>query len=258
MSRAPLPDARQRSRAWHQAECWLYTADLPHWRQLAAEADDPCLDLGCGTGRVSFDLANHRHEVWALDQDPDLLSAIDHPQIHTVQADLLDFKLDRQFDLILAPMQLIQLLSGPHERVSSFERIRRHLAPGGRFALATLDFVPRPDQIGPDLFEGRHLEPDRDNLPGGYVALSRPISARVDPDHGLELQRLRWLESEAQPGIRLAEETSTVNLALIDNAGLAAELIRAGMRIERNLHIPATSAHVASNLTVAISLRDNL
>ena len=35
---------------WHDLECGGYDADLPLWRELAADADGPVLDLGAGTG----------------------------------------------------------------------------------------------------------------------------------------------------------------------------------------------------------------
>ena len=56
---------------WHDVECGAYDADLALWRELAAAAGGPILDVGAGTGRVALDLARHGHEVVALDSDPD-------------------------------------------------------------------------------------------------------------------------------------------------------------------------------------------
>ena len=42
---------------WHDVECGRYDADLPLWRELAASARRPVLDVGAGTGRVALDLA---------------------------------------------------------------------------------------------------------------------------------------------------------------------------------------------------------
>ncbi len=39
---------------WHDIECSAYRADLPLWRELAAEYGDPILDVGAGTGRVAL------------------------------------------------------------------------------------------------------------------------------------------------------------------------------------------------------------
>ena len=59
---------------WHDAECGSYRADIPLWRRLAAYAAPPgrpceMLDLGCGTGRVSLEIAADGHRVTGLDLD---------------------------------------------------------------------------------------------------------------------------------------------------------------------------------------------
>ncbi len=42
---------------WHDLECGGYAIDLELWRELAAQAGGPVLDVGAGTGRVALDLA---------------------------------------------------------------------------------------------------------------------------------------------------------------------------------------------------------
>ncbi len=59
---------------WHDVECSRYDADFALWRELAAAAGGPILDVGAGTGRVALDLAAAGHEVVALDLDPLLLA----------------------------------------------------------------------------------------------------------------------------------------------------------------------------------------
>ena len=68
---------------WHDLECGSYRADLPLWRELAAEGAarlrerrEPVLDVGAGTGRVALDLAARGPRVTALDRDAELLAAL--------------------------------------------------------------------------------------------------------------------------------------------------------------------------------------
>src|SRR5439155_26878977 len=61
---------------WHDVECASYEADLPLWRELAARARGPILDLGCGTGRVALDLAARGHDVTGLDCEPSFVQAM--------------------------------------------------------------------------------------------------------------------------------------------------------------------------------------
>ena len=63
------------SAAWHDVECSAYGADLPLWRELAAERGGPVLDVGAGTGRVALDLAARGHEVVAVDLEAELVEA---------------------------------------------------------------------------------------------------------------------------------------------------------------------------------------
>ena len=58
---------------WHDVECGGYEADLGLWRELAAAAGGPVLELGSGTGRVALDLAARGHDVTAVDSDPALI-----------------------------------------------------------------------------------------------------------------------------------------------------------------------------------------
>ena len=130
---------------WHDVECGDYRADLELWRELAAGRDGPILELGCGTGRVTLDLAAHGHEVTGLDSDPALVRALSARarerglDVRAHVGDARSFALERRFALVLAPMQVIQLLGGPSGRRAALAAVRRHLRPRGLFAPALAD-----------------------------------------------------------------------------------------------------------------------
>ena len=52
---------------WQPIEGGDFTEDLPVWRDLAAEAGGPILDVGAGYGRVTTDLIAQGHVVLACD-----------------------------------------------------------------------------------------------------------------------------------------------------------------------------------------------
>ena len=48
---------------WHDTECGSYAADLPLWRELAAAAPGPVLDVGAGTGVLAIAAARTGSKV---------------------------------------------------------------------------------------------------------------------------------------------------------------------------------------------------
>ena len=50
-----------------------FSEDLPFWRTLATSSGSPILELGCGPGRVVFDLANEGFIVTGLDHDQEMI-----------------------------------------------------------------------------------------------------------------------------------------------------------------------------------------
>ena len=90
------------------------------------------LDAGCGTGRVAVEMAARGHDVTGVDLDPGMLDTA-RAKPSTVDwhlADLLDVDLDRRFDLIALPGNVMIFLAPGSER-SVVANLARHLAPHG-------------------------------------------------------------------------------------------------------------------------------
>lgn len=234
--------------AWHDVECASYGADLPLWRELAAGHGDPVLDLGCGTGRVALDLAAAGHDLSALDSDSELIAELDRrarelglsSSVDTLAADARSFALARRFALVIAPMQVVQLLGGPAGRRSALERVRLHLAPGGVAALALADpfeAVPAGEAL-PPLPDVREED--------GWVLSSQPLAVRAEHG-GVAVDRLRQLVS---PGGELSEELYTVRLDSVSAAELEREAAAAGLRPAGRRAVAATPDHVGSTVVL--------
>jgi SAM-dependent methyltransferase len=243
------PDAAHGDDAvvWHDVECGAYEADLALWRELADEAQGPVLELGAGTGRVALHLARRgAGEVTALDSDPTLIAALAgraRRQGVTVSAEVADarsFRLERRFALVIAPMQVVQLLGGVAGRRALLEAVRAHLLPGGRLAIALADPLEGLPvaEVTPPLPDVREE--------AGWVYSSRPVAVH-DQAGAVVIERIREAVS---PGGELQESATTVRLDPPDPAGLEDLGRSLGFAVLPRRRIPATDAYVGSDVVV--------
>jgi SAM-dependent methyltransferase len=230
---------------WHDLECGGYGEDLELWRSLAAQHGDPVLDIGAGTGRVALDLAKWGCGVVALDQDRELLEELgrraEGVALETVLADARDFELGRRFPVCLVPMQTIQLLGGREGRIAFLRCAARHLAPGGRLAIALAEMLElyeaEEENVGvlPDILE-------RD----GVVYCSRPTAVRVVDEHFV-LERRRERVSAR------GERSTSENVVVLDRLPadrLEREAASVGLRPAGRTMIPATRDYVGSTVVM--------
>jgi SAM-dependent methyltransferase len=234
---------------WHDLECGRYAQDLPLWRELAAEARGPVLELGAGSGRVSLELARAGHDVTALDLDPLLLAALAERAaaagltVETVRADARDFApalAPRRFALMLAPMQTIQLLGGADGRAGLLRAARACLRPGGLLACALADAL--------EGFDAEHTEPPPPDVleRDGWVYASHPVAVRPDAE-GTTIERIR--QTVAPDGARTAEGDA-VRLDKLDAATLEAEGVALGLHAAGRRFVEMTDEHVGSEVVL--------
>ncbi len=98
---------------------------------LAPQANESILDLGCGTGHLSAQIAQSGARVIGLDASPAMLEKArrEYPQLEFHRADARDFELNQRFDAVFSNATLHWI----HEPERAIERVFHHLQPGGRF-----------------------------------------------------------------------------------------------------------------------------
>lgn len=107
---------------------------------LARLCQGRVLDLAAGGGRLTLPFLSIRKAVTALDLSSGMLdllreAAPAHADLEVVHADMRDFRIDQQFDLVVLGATSITLLDLDGRR-RLFDSVRRHLSPRGRFALS--------------------------------------------------------------------------------------------------------------------------
>lgn len=231
---------------WHEAECGDYTADLPLWEELADQTDKPIMELGCGAGRVTLHLADRSGRlVIGLDNKRDLVEAIWERGFGTTadaeQEDVRGFEaMATKFGLVIAPMQLIQLLSDSQERIACLSCAVESMLPGARAAFAIVEEMPiLPAGTGvqplPDV---RQIE--------GWIYSSLPLEPVALPGAIL----LRRLRQTVDPDGNMSEELNEIKLATLSAETLEEEGRAAGLRPAGRREIPSTEAHVGSTVVL--------
>jgi len=206
--------------------------DVEFYAKLASEADGAVLELGCGTGRVLLPIAASGVDITGVDSSASMLDyarsridAVDSPGLRAelVEADMSTVDLGRRFALVFSAFRPIAHLHTLDSQLAFLENARRHLAPGGRFAL---DFF-QPDPARLAVPRPEHLELER-------VSNGRTIRRYTSIVPRLSIQTLeiefRW-EIETGDG-PMREERVDFQMRWYHRYELEHLLARAGLRIE--------------------------
>jgi SAM-dependent methyltransferase len=132
--------------------------DLPFWLALAAQAGDPVLELGCGTGRVLLPLIDAGFHTIGIDHDMAMLKFLrarvreNTPNPWIFASDITRFNLSVQVPLIILPCNTFSILR-KNERLACLRCVKKQLKPGGSFAVS----IPNPDNL---LRLPAHSEPE--------------------------------------------------------------------------------------------------
>ena len=230
---------------WHDIECGHYTADLPLWEELVARTGGGIMELGCGTGRVTRHIGKDTERLtMGVDRDPELVSALwERSQWRAGDAEVEDvrsFDLGEKFGLVLAPMQLIQLLAGKLERISCFGCVADHLIPGGMAAFAIVEEMP-------DLSAGDAAPPLPDVAQvEGWIYSSLPLP----PESREGRVVLRRLRQTVDPDGKMSDELNEVEICMLSAETLEEEAQTVGLIPADRRQIPQTEAHVGSTVVL--------
>jgi SAM-dependent methyltransferase len=108
------------------------------------------LDLGCGTGLLSADLAAHGHDVVGVDPSAQMLqvarSRTDLTNITWHCGDARQLDLGRLFDRVIASGHVFQVFLEASDQAAFLKTAKRHLKPGGLLIFDSRNPEMRPWQ----------------------------------------------------------------------------------------------------------------
>jgi SAM-dependent methyltransferase len=201
--------------------------DVAFYRELARAAGGPVLELGCGTGRVLLEIAQLGLPCTGLDLSPAMLERLRAKGLpaglRLVQAPMQRFDLPgERFALIFSAFRAFQHMYTVEDQLACLACVRRHLAPGGAFALDV--FNPRLARMG---------APEEPEAPGVRFTIDgddvvRHESVRRDP--GTQLLRVRMRYVRTRGGRELANEEVEFQMRWFYRFELEHLLARAGFR----------------------------
>lgn len=120
--------------------------DYPAWADFieaiferhGAKKIESVVDLGCGTGTMTFELARRGYDMTAVDNSPDMLSAaraLDTTDggILWLMQDLASFELYGTVDAAVSCLDCVNHLTKKEDVKSFFHWVHNYLEPGGLF-----------------------------------------------------------------------------------------------------------------------------
>lgn len=150
--------------------------DLPFYLDLAEQSPGPVLEIACGTGRVLLPIARKGIEVHGVDNSLPMLTILKsslasdptdvRQRVTLHEGDMRDFRLGRQYPLVIIPFRPMQHMHTVQDQVSALRTAALHLDEKGILAFDV--FYPKFElihtKIGEEVAEMEwSLSPDPDS-----------------------------------------------------------------------------------------------
>ena len=138
--------------------------------ELGLEKGDSVLDIGCGTGRHSLELARRGFNVTGIDISEKMLDRAseiaekENLEIEFIKGNAVDFKLKKRYDsavcLCEGAFGLLNMGEDPMERdIKILKNISSSLKPGGKFILTALNGLRKIREYTDEDVEAGRFDP---------------------------------------------------------------------------------------------------
>ncbi len=129
------------------------TEDIPFWQKLSKDFGSPVLDTSCGTGRLTFPIAESGIDVVGMDLSQGMLRIAKqklrkYPKavqkhVTLVHGDIVSFEIKKKFKAIYSPLSFWPVTVD--EQTNLLTSIKRHLLPQGYFVIDVYNYREREE-----------------------------------------------------------------------------------------------------------------
>lgn len=127
--------------------CNEQSQDIFFWLKMANMYNGNVLEFGCGTGRVSLELAKHGFEVTAVDLAEKFIDKLNSKNIYenlkTQVGDMTTFQSNSLYKLIIFPYSTFQFLLTENEQLRCLKNAKSLLKKDGRIILDVSPFIAK-------------------------------------------------------------------------------------------------------------------
>lgn len=120
------------------------------------ECKEPVLEIGTGTGRIFLRGLEAGADIYGIDVSTNMLNYLksrlpEKEHYRLDHQDVRDFRLNKKFDLIIAPFRMFSHVLTIDDQLAALRSIREHLTDKGRFIFDV--FVPKADRIDSETWQ---------------------------------------------------------------------------------------------------------